>query len=95
MAEPPERVFTVRMHFADPDGTAPGKRLFDVVIQGKPALENFDISKEAGGTGSPVVMDFKGVRARAALTIELRPRTAEVTDATAPVICGLEISAEE
>ena len=93
--EPPQRVFTVRMHFADPDGAAPGKRLFDVLLQGKPVLENFDISKEAGGTGSPVIKDFKGVKAKAALTIELRPRTAEVTDATAPVICGLELSAEE
>jgi len=83
------------MHFADPDGAAPGKRLFDVLLQGKPVLENFDISKEAGGTGSPVIKDFKGVKAKAALTIELRPRTAEVTDATAPVICGLELSAEE
>jgi hypothetical protein len=42
-----------------------------------------------------VIKDFKGVKAKAALTIELRPRTAEVTDATAPVICGLELSAEE
>ncbi|KAJ9563608.1 hypothetical protein OSB04_008768 [Centaurea solstitialis] len=56
--------YTVRLHFAeiifseDNSFNSLGKRVFDVYIQGELKLKDFDIVKEAGGTGRPVVKRF-------------------------------------
>ncbi|XP_065850784.1 probable LRR receptor-like serine/threonine-protein kinase At1g07650 [Euphorbia lathyris] len=56
--------YTVKLHFAeivftsDNSFTSLGKRIFDVYIQGKLALKDFNIAEEAGGTGRPIVKTF-------------------------------------
>ncbi|KVH97553.1 Concanavalin A-like lectin/glucanase, subgroup [Cynara cardunculus var. scolymus] len=56
--------YTVRLHFAEiifsQDNTfnSLGKRVFDVYVQGELKLKDFDIAKEAGGTGRPVIKTF-------------------------------------
>jgi hypothetical protein len=59
----PEGKYTVRLHFAEIYDliNAPGVRVFNVTLQGKPALEKFDITKAAGGFGKVVVKEFKDV----------------------------------
>ncbi|KAK2982603.1 hypothetical protein RJ640_024663 [Escallonia rubra] len=56
--------YTVKLHFAEIVFTPKssfvslGKRIFDVYIQGKLVLKDFNIAKEAGGVGKPIVKNF-------------------------------------
>jgi outer membrane protein assembly factor BamB len=88
-----ERRYTVRLHFVEPDGLAAGERLFDVSLQDRQALSEFDISKEAGGAARGVVREFKGIRVTKELTVALRPSA--VAPKSVPVLCGIEVVAED
>ncbi|MFS8021506.1 putative Malectin domain-containing protein [Helianthus anomalus] len=56
--------YIVKLHFAeivftqDNSFTSLGKRVFDVYVQGELKLKDFDIAKEAGGTGRPVIKTY-------------------------------------
>ncbi|KMZ75839.1 putative Protein kinase [Zostera marina] len=55
--------YTVNLHFAEImfsefGFSRNGRRIFDVSIQGKKVLENFDITKKAGGVRRGVVLSF-------------------------------------
>jgi hypothetical protein len=87
-----ERLYTVRLHFLEPDRLPAGQRLFDVALQGVTALPRLDVSKEAGGPGRSLVREIKGVRVHRDLTITLTP----AGDAAVPqgVLCAVEVLAE-
>ncbi|XP_062193245.1 probable LRR receptor-like serine/threonine-protein kinase At1g07650 isoform X2 [Phragmites australis] len=57
--------YTVKLHFAEivytNDSTyySLGKRRFNVFIQGRMVLEDFDIERSAGGVGKPIVKIFQ------------------------------------
>lgn len=59
--------YTVRLHFAeikfsnDSSFNSLGKRIFDVYIQEKLVLKDFNIENEAGGTGKAIVKMFTAV----------------------------------
>ncbi|KAK4803507.1 hypothetical protein SAY86_003324 [Trapa natans] len=59
--------YKVRLHFAeiqytnDETFSSLGKRYFDVSIQGKEVLKNFNIMQEAGGAGIAIYRDFDNV----------------------------------
>lgn len=59
--------YTIKLHFAeiiftsDRSFVSLGKRIFDVYIQDKLVLENFNIEDEAGGAGKPLVKTFTAV----------------------------------
>ncbi|XP_077226946.1 leucine-rich repeat transmembrane protein kinase isoform X2 [Tasmannia lanceolata] len=59
--------YTVKLHFAEiiftDDNTfsSIGKRIFNVFIQGKLVLENFNIEDEAGGPGKEITKNFTAV----------------------------------
>jgi len=80
--------YTVRLHFAEPDDLAPGERVFDVALQGRVVLKNFDVVREAGGPMRPVVKNFEGVRVDDDLSVTFRRRKGE------PVLCGVEARVE-
>src|SRR6185312_13897220 len=67
------RKYTVRLFFAEPDPVGPGQRVFDVTIQGRPVLKDFDVLKTAGGPFRSVIKEFHGVEAAQSLTVALRP----------------------
>lgn len=89
---PIERLYTVRLHFVEPDGLKPGQRQFHVNIQGQQVLTNFDIVKEAGRPNRTLVKEFKGVKVAKELTVTFTPSPG--TEAKVPLICGLELLAE-
>ena len=89
-----QAAYTVRLYFSAPEGDRPGRRVFDVALQGKTVLANFDIAKRAGGTKRELIREFKGVRAGRALTLELTAKADEVTAATRPLLSGVEIVRE-
>ncbi|KAK9074429.1 hypothetical protein SSX86_007027 [Deinandra increscens subsp. villosa] len=56
--------YTVRLHFAeivftqDHSSNSLGRRVFDVYVQGELKLKDFNIAKEAGGTGRAVIKSY-------------------------------------
>lgn len=86
----PRRV-TVRLHFAEIDDVKPGQRVFDVRLQGKPVLENFDVVAAAGGVCTPVVREFAGVTARRAVFLEFVPKSAAPAADSAPILSAIEL----
>ncbi|KAJ0941065.1 putative Malectin domain-containing protein [Helianthus annuus] len=53
--------YTVKLHFAEIIFTSPNfprKRLFDVYVQGELKLKDFDITKEAGGSGRALLKNY-------------------------------------
>ncbi|KAG2689232.1 hypothetical protein I3760_09G130700 [Carya illinoinensis] len=59
--------YTVKLHFAEiilrnnRSFHSVGRRIFDVYIQDKLVLKDFDIEKEAGGVDKPVIRNFTAV----------------------------------
>lgn len=79
--------YRVRLHFAEPRLNQPGQRVFDVLLQGLPALVDFDVVQVAGGHNRSVVRQFD-VEVDGALTVVLR---ASAGSKAAPVISGMEL----
>ncbi len=85
------RPYTVRLYFAETDEYEVGRRLFNISLQGKQVLEAFDIIKEAGRANHSVVKEFKGIKVKDDLRVNLTPMTA---GQAGPLLCGIEIIAE-
>ncbi len=83
--------YTVLLHFIEPDNIQPGRRLFDVALQGKTILEVFDIIKETKSPDVGLMKEFTQVNISDALTVSLTP----VTDDFETILCGIEIIAED
>jgi len=81
--------YRVRLVFAEIEGLAPGERVFDVEIDGKPYLTGFDIAREAGGPNRAVVKEFTDVSVRHHLRINLIHREGE-----RPLLNGVQIVEE-
>jgi outer membrane protein assembly factor BamB len=86
----PERLYTIRLHFAELEGAAAGERIFDVSLQGKTVLKDLDIVREAGGSLRPLVKEFRGVKVTKELTVSFRP----VSGKQGSLLNGIEIIAE-
>jgi hypothetical protein len=83
--------YTVRLHFAELENKEPGRRLFNVRLQGREVLKGFDIAKEAGGVDTPIVKTFTKIEVADTLTIECLP----VSPAeAAPLLSGVEVILE-
>ena len=89
MAQP--RPLSLRLHFAEIEDVKPGERVFDVKVQGKTVLKDFDVAKAAGGRNRAVVKEIGGIVAARALTLEFVPKAKAPTDRTAAIISGIEI----
>lgn len=84
---------TVRLHFVEPENLLPGRRAFHVEIQGAIVQRGLDIVREAGGPWRALVKEYRGVRVRDELVVRFRP--APGSESPEPILCGLEIVAEE
>jgi hypothetical protein len=87
--EVPDRYYTVRLHFAEPDEVKGGERVFDVIVQGRRVLDHFDIVKAAGGPHKAVVKEIRGVRVNDELRLSFRP-----SGKRPAVLCGIEVVEE-
>jgi hypothetical protein len=85
----PERSFTVSLYFAEPDGLAPGQRVFSVRLQGQQVLNDFDVAREADGPDRGLVRQFSGVRVKQALEIDFVASTEKPA-----ILCGVEMIEE-
>jgi hypothetical protein len=89
----PERRYTVRLHFLEPDRAESDQHVFDVSLQGRTVLSAFDVCREAGGPRRVVVRAFHGVRVQRDLTVTLTP--SDCAGAAVPVLSGIEVRAED
>jgi len=85
----PDRKFTVRLFFMEPERLEPGQRVFTVGLQGQDVLEDLDIAKEAGGSLRSLVKEFNGVVVNGDLVVRLR------ATAGVPVLSGVEVVIEK
>jgi outer membrane protein assembly factor BamB len=82
-------VYTVRLIFAELKARAARDRVFDVRIEGKPVLSDFDIAEVAGGIRRVVVREFPAVAVQGTLDITLEAKVGK------PLLCGIEVVASE
>jgi hypothetical protein len=88
---PAARLFVVRLHFAELDDVKEGERVFDVLLQGKTILKDFDIVRAAGGRFRAVTRECRAVSAERQLDLRLVPKALPLTDRNAPTLSGLEV----
>ena len=82
--------YTVKLFFAETGNLESGDRLFDISIQGKPALRNFDIVKEATGVKRLIVKSFKGIKVKDKLIIQSKSSN----PGKPPLLSGVEVLME-
>ena len=88
-------VYTVRLGFCALPEDRPGRRVFDIKLQGKVVAENFDIVEAAGEANSAVVKECKGIRAEETLVLELVPKSSDPEVHEAPIINFIEVIRED
>lgn len=89
-----EGLYTVRLHFAETGGAAPGVRLFDIALQGTTVLRGFDPVTAAGGPRRAVVKEFASVPVGGILRIDLTSPEPNPGVQAAPLLQGVEIARE-
>ncbi len=82
--------YVLRLGFAAPKGDAPGRRVFNVKVQGKTVLTRLDVAKQASAPGATLVKEIR-VRAGRKLSLELVPLASEITPDNAPILNFMEI----
>lgn len=83
----PPRPHTVKLHFSEPESRQPGERVFDVMLQGRTVLKNFDVSKLGGSS----VQVFKAVVIGKELYLSLK---AAAGSKAPPILSGIEFAVE-
>jgi hypothetical protein len=81
----PDGTYKVRLKFAEIWFTSPGRRVFDVAINGKTVLESFDIVARAGGPNRAIDTEFRVAAVNNAIEIEFTPGVSN------PKISAIEI----
>jgi len=82
-------LYRVRLGFVAPAGDKPGRRVFDLMAQGKTVLAGLDVVKAAGGCGKVLVREIGPIRAGTKLTLKFVPRAAGAN--RAPVVNFMEV----
>jgi len=88
-------LYRVRLGFSDPDNDRPGVRVFDVKLQGKTVLEDFDVAAAASGRNKAVLREFGGIEVADKLAIELVPKSKKPPLEQAPLLQAVEIVREK
>ena len=83
--------YTVRLHFAEIFGAAPGERVENISINGQPVLTNFSIAAEAG-QNKALVKTFTGIAPDDKGNITIRVQAAPNSRDQNAKISGIEIT---
>ena len=85
MLEKGNAQYTVRLYFAEIEDIQPGDRVFDVSLQGKRVLEDFDVIGETGSRRRSLTKTFPDVTIDRKLRIGLKSQ-----GKLPPLLCGFE-----
>jgi outer membrane protein assembly factor BamB len=88
-------LYRVRLALADPDNDRPGRRVFDVKLQGNVVAENLDVAEAAGGRDRAFFAEFDGIEVTDNLAIELVPKGSGSSPEQAPILQGVEVVRQE
>ena len=85
--------YTIHFYFIELEEKQSGKRVFNVHVQGKPFLIDFDITKETAGARRDIVKTLSGVQVEDVLNIQFiaSDRLPECQS----IVSGIEIIAED
>ncbi len=88
-----ESEYTVRLYFAELENEQANKRVFDIKLQGKTVLGKFDVVKEAGAPHKAIVREFKDIKVKDNLDIELVSKSKNPSSMNElPILCGVEVT---
>jgi hypothetical protein len=88
-AEKPRR-YRLVLHFAELSDVRPGERVFDVLVQGRRAIGDLDVVREAGGRYRAVSREVSGIEADASIRLEFQPKAGTLP----PILNGIELLAD-
>jgi outer membrane protein assembly factor BamB len=88
-------LYRIRLGFCDPVNSEPGKRVFDVKLQGKTVLTDFDPADAAGGRDRVVFREFNAVEVSKDLVIELAAKVGSPAAEQSPILQTIEVSRGE
>ncbi len=83
--------YTVKLYFAEIERVKADSRVFNVDIQGKNVLNDFNIAKEAGGVDKLMTKTIKGVSVKDKLVIKLYSNSAD----SLPLLSGIEVISDD
>ncbi|MBN2377761.1 MAG: PQQ-binding-like beta-propeller repeat protein [Sedimentisphaerales bacterium] len=86
----PVALYLVKLGFADTQNQQAGKRIFDIKIQGKIVVENFDIIAAAGSSNQAITKEFASIKVQDNLIIEMIPKTNNPQTNELPVLNSIE-----
>jgi len=89
--QPKVKHYRVLLHFAELQGAAVGERTFDIQIQGKTMIEDFDPVAAAGGAERAMVRTFEGIPADRALEIRFVRNTDNARATRLPFLSAVEV----
>jgi hypothetical protein len=69
----PEASYKVNLYFSELENKKSGERVFNIKLQDRRVLENFDVVKETGKTDQQVIKSFSGIKAGKTMKIDLEP----------------------
>jgi len=85
----PDASYKIKLYFSELENKNSGERVFNVSIQDKLVLENFDIISETGGKDREIIKTFTGIAAGKALTIKMNPKIGN------SILSGIELIQED
>lgn len=83
--------YTVRLYFLEPDPLAPGQRVFDVLLQGRPGPAPIDVVATAGSANRGIVREFKNITIAEELDLQFKKSPAASFE---PILSGVEVLIE-
>ena len=86
----PAASYNVRLYFAALEGDQPGRRVFDIRLQGETVREHVDVLEQAGAARKAVVLEFESIPVANGLAIELVPRSG-MEERNQPTISAIEV----
>ena len=89
-----QTLYTIRLGFKALPNDRSGSRIFDVFLNDKLALEQFDIAKTAQNTDTIVVKEFTNVSVKDNLKVRFVPQIQNCTADQAPIISFIEVVSE-
>jgi outer membrane protein assembly factor BamB len=79
--------YTVKLHFADPEDSLAGQRVFSVFVQERKVVSDLDLSKQTGGRGKPFVITCRDTVVERDLIIRLAKSEKSSKPA---LLCGIQ-----
>lgn len=84
--------YRVRLHFAEPEETQPGQRVFQIMVGGKGVVPAMDVAQQTGGRYRATVVEVE-TQSDSQGAIEIA--FAQQEDSTLrPILCGIEVQAQ-